>query len=76
MRLNFVGGGLALFLLLGAAVLAGFKSRKGILLKCQTWLKSMEKEEQEPEESKQEPGEQEVSEASEEPDAQLLESPR
>ncbi len=48
MGLNYVGGGLAIFLLLGTVVLAGYRSRKGILTKCRTWLKNMEKEEQEP----------------------------
>jgi hypothetical protein len=51
-RLNYLGGGLAIFLLLGTVVLVGYRTRKGILTKCQTWLKSMEKEEQEPTESK------------------------
>lgn len=47
---NYVGGGLAVFLLLGAVVFVGFRSRKSVLLKCKTWLKSMEKEESEPKE--------------------------
>ena len=51
-RLNYLGGGLAIFLLLGTVVLVGYRTRKGILTKCQTWLKSMEKEKQEPTESK------------------------
>ncbi|MFC2163859.1 hypothetical protein ACFLT2_02535 [Acidobacteriota bacterium] len=51
MKLNYLGGGLAVFLLLGTVVLAGYRSRKGILTKCQIWLKSMEKEEQEQPES-------------------------
>jgi hypothetical protein len=46
-RLNYLGGGLAVFLLLGAVVFVGYRSRKGILLKGQAWLKSMEREEPE-----------------------------
>ena len=52
MRLNYLGGGLVVFLLLGTVVLAGYRSRKGMLIKCQTWLKSMEKEEEEHPESR------------------------
>jgi hypothetical protein len=48
MRLNYVGGVLVVFLVLGAVLFVGYRSRKGFILKCQTWLKSMEKEEQEP----------------------------
>jgi hypothetical protein len=48
MRPNYVGGILAVFLILGAVLFVGYRSRKGFILKCQTWLKSMEKEEQEP----------------------------
>ena len=47
MKLNYAGGGLAIFLLLGTVVFVGYRSRKGILTKFHTWLKSMEKEEQE-----------------------------
>lgn len=45
-KLNYLGGVLAVVLLLGTGVLAGYRSRKGILTKGQTWLKHMEKEEQ------------------------------
>ena len=48
MKLNHLQGGLAILFLLGTVVFVGYRSRKGILIKCQTWLKSMEKEEEEP----------------------------
>jgi hypothetical protein len=51
MGLNYLGEGLAIFLIVGLAVFAGYKSRKGVLTKFRMWLKSMEKDKQEPIES-------------------------
>jgi len=51
MRPNYVGGALAIFLLLGITIFAGYRSRKGLLTKFQIWLKSMEMEEKEQTES-------------------------
>jgi len=46
MGLNYLGGGLAFLLLVGIAAFAGYRSRRGIFMKFQTWIKSMEKEDQ------------------------------
>jgi hypothetical protein len=48
MQLNYMGGGLAVFLLLSFVVFVGYRSRKNVIGRCQTWLKSMEQEKQEP----------------------------
>lgn len=52
--LNYTGGGLVIFLLIGACVLVGYKSRKGIMDGIKTWWDSMKIKEKEPPKTEQE----------------------